>query len=172
VPGRRGIFRTDRGMGLAPSLVQKPGALKALACREDGVFLWGSSGNSGREHSYDLRRQGGQGFTHVAPSSGTEEGIPGPFLATMETPPTTSPPRQTMFERSSGPRVRERTQVKEPFVSKARHIHRFHRPHEEHRAKKEAARDRVIFLSIMAAVVAVGVVVAVALFLMHRQTPE
>lgn len=69
-------------------------------------------------------------------------------------------------------RLQERSQVKEPFVSKARHIHRFHRPHHENRAKQEAERDRTIFLWVMAAIVAVGVVVAVAMFLMNKQVAE
>jgi len=70
---------------------------------------------------------------------------------------------------SSWRRLQERSQEKDPFVSKARHIHRFHKPHHQNRAKREAERDRMIFLWVMAALVAVGVVVAVAMFLMNRQ---
>ena len=73
---------------------------------------------------------------------------------------------------SSWRRLQERSQVKDPFVSKARHIHRFHKPQHQNQAKREAERDRAIFLWIMAALVAVGVVVAVAMFLMNRQTVE
>lgn len=73
---------------------------------------------------------------------------------------------------SSWRRLQERSQVKDPFVSKARHIHRFHKPQNQNQARQEAERDRTIFLWIMAALVAVGVVVAVAMFLMNRQTVE
>ncbi len=69
---------------------------------------------------------------------------------------------------SSSRRLQERTSEKDPFVSKARHIHRFHRPQKINRARREAERDRVIFLWIMAAIVAVGIVVAVAMFLINR----
>jgi len=69
---------------------------------------------------------------------------------------------------SSSHRLQDRSAVKDPFVSKARHIHRFHRPQHINRAKREAERDRVIFLWIMAAIVAVGIVVAVAMFLINR----
>jgi len=73
---------------------------------------------------------------------------------------------------SSWRRLQERSQVKEPFISKARHIHRFNKPHHTNRAKREAERDRIIFLWIMAALVAVGVVVSVAMFLMNKQAVE
>ena len=65
-------------------------------------------------------------------------------------------------------RQNDRPGGKEPFVSKARHIHRFGRPHQVNKAKREAERDRVIFLWIMAALVAVGIVVAVAAFIVNR----
>jgi hypothetical protein len=71
---------------------------------------------------------------------------------------------------SSSRRLQERSSEKEPFVSKARHIHRFHRPQTLNRAKREAERDRIIFLWIMAAIVAVGIVVAVGMFLINRTT--
>jgi hypothetical protein len=71
---------------------------------------------------------------------------------------------------SSSRRLQERNQDKDRFVSKARHIHRFHRPRIENRAKQEAERDRMIFLWIMAVLVSVGVVVSVALFLLNRST--
>jgi hypothetical protein len=73
---------------------------------------------------------------------------------------------------SSWRRLQERSQVKDPFVTKARHIHRFHKPHHQNRAKREAERDRMIFLWIMAILVAVGVVAAVAMFLLNKQAAE
>jgi hypothetical protein len=73
---------------------------------------------------------------------------------------------------SSWRRLQERSQVKDPFVSKARHIHRFHKPPIQNHAKREAERDRMVFLWIMAALVAVGVVAAVAMFLMNKQVAE
>lgn len=73
---------------------------------------------------------------------------------------------------SSWRRLQERSQSKDPFVSKARHIHRFNKPKSDNQAKREAERDRMIFLWIMAALVAVGVVVAVAMFLMNKQSVE
>lgn len=75
-------------------------------------------------------------------------------------------------EFSSWRRLQERNQVKDQFVSKARHIHRFHRPQRVNRAKREAERDRIIFLWVMAAIVAVGIVVAVAMFLINRTVSE
>ena len=54
-------------------------------------------------------------------------------------------------------------------MSKARHIHRFGRVPRVNKAKREAERDRVIFLWIMAAIVAVGIVVAVAAFIVNRE---
>ena len=71
---------------------------------------------------------------------------------------------------SSSRRMHERSSVKEPFVSKARHIHRFGRTARENRAKQEAEKDRVIFLWVMAALVAIGIVVAVAAFLINKET--
>lgn len=71
-------------------------------------------------------------------------------------------------EFSSWRRMHERSPVKDPFVSKARHIHRFGRAERVNRAKHEAEKDRVIFLWVMAALVAIGIVVAVAAFLINR----
>jgi hypothetical protein len=68
----------------------------------------------------------------------------------------------------SSRRMHEKPQVKEPFVSKARHIHRFNRSERVNQAKQEAERDRIIFLWIMAALVAIGIVVAVATFLINK----
>jgi len=65
----------------------------------------------------------------------------------------------------------ERARDKEPFVSRARHIHRFNQPRGVNRARREAERDRVVFLWIMAALVAVGVVVAVTMFILKQSGP-
>jgi hypothetical protein len=73
-------------------------------------------------------------------------------------------------EFSSWRRMHDRSPVKEPFVTKTRHIHRFGRPERINRAKREAERDRIIFLWIMAALVAIGIVVAVAAFIIHKET--
>ena len=73
-------------------------------------------------------------------------------------------------EFSSWRRMHDRSPVKEPFVTKARHIHRFGRPQRINQARREAERDRVIFLWIMAALVAVGIVVAVAAFIINKET--
>ncbi len=72
-------------------------------------------------------------------------------------------------EFSSSRRVHERPSEKEPFVSKARHIHRFGRHDRVNLAKLEAEKDRVIFLWIMAGLVAIGIVVAVAAFLINKE---
>ncbi len=72
---------------------------------------------------------------------------------------------------SNWQRVNERPQVKEPFTSRARHIHRFGREKQINEAKKEAERDRLIFLWIMAALVAVGIVVAIGTFLINKEGP-
>jgi hypothetical protein len=69
---------------------------------------------------------------------------------------------------TSSPRLADRTADKDPFVSKARHIHRFNQPRRVSRAKREAERDRVVFLWIMATLVAVGVVVSVAMFIINK----
>lgn len=74
-------------------------------------------------------------------------------------------------EFSSWRRLHERPQVKEPFVTKARHIHRFGRGDKVNTAKQEAERDRIIFLWVMAALVAVGIVVAVAAFIINKGGP-
>ena len=71
-------------------------------------------------------------------------------------------------EFSNWRRLHERPQVKEPFSTKARHIHRYGKPQKENRAKREAEKDRVIFLWIMAALVAIGIVVVVAAFLINK----
>ena len=73
-------------------------------------------------------------------------------------------------EFSSWRRMHDRPVAKDRFVSKARHIHRFGRVARVNRARKEAERDRVIFLWIMAALVAVGIVVSVAAFIINRDT--
>lgn len=75
-------------------------------------------------------------------------------------------------EFSSSRRMPERSPVKEPFVSKARHIHRFGRHDRVNHAKREAEKDRVIFLWIMAGLVAIGIVVAVAAFLINKGNVE
>lgn len=66
--------------------------------------------------------------------------------------------------------MQDRSTGKDAFVTKARHIHRFGRPERFNRAKREAERDRIIFLWVMAALVAVGIVVAVAAFIINRDT--
>lgn len=71
-------------------------------------------------------------------------------------------------EFSNWRRLHERPQVKEPFTSKAKHIHRYSHPKRENTAKREAEKDRVIFLWIMAALVAVGIVVAIAAFMVNQ----
>ena len=73
-------------------------------------------------------------------------------------------------EFSSWRRLHSKQPVKEPFVTKARHIHRFSRGDKVNRAKLEAERDRIIFLWVMAALVAVGIVVAVAAFIINKDT--
>lgn len=75
-------------------------------------------------------------------------------------------------EFSNWRRIHERPRAKEPYVSKLRHIHRFGRVQRVNRAKREAERDRVIFLWVMAALLAVGIVVAVAAFLINRERPS
>ena len=72
-------------------------------------------------------------------------------------------------EFSSSRRIHERSPEKEPFVSKARHIHRFGRNDRVNHAKLEAEKDRVIFLWIMAGLVAIGIVVAVAAFIINKE---
>ncbi len=71
-------------------------------------------------------------------------------------------------EFSSWRRMHERSPVKDPFVSKARHIHRFGRSQRVNHSKHEAEKDRVIFLWVMAGLVAIGIVTAVAAFLINR----
>ncbi len=72
-------------------------------------------------------------------------------------------------EFSSSRRINERSPEKEPFVSKARHIHRFGRHDHVNLSKREADKDRVIFLWIMAGLVAIGIVVAVAAFIINKE---
>jgi hypothetical protein len=72
---------------------------------------------------------------------------------------------------TSSQRLADRAQDKEPFVSKARHIHRFNQPRRVSRARREAEKDRMVFLWVMAALVAVGVVVAVAMFIVNKSGP-
>ena len=72
-------------------------------------------------------------------------------------------------EFSNWHRVQDRASVKEPFATKARHIHRYGRPQRVNHARREAERDRIIFLWIMAILVAVGIVVAVAAFLINKE---
>jgi hypothetical protein len=73
-------------------------------------------------------------------------------------------------EFSSWRRMGDRPPVKEPFVPKALHIHRFGRKERVNRARREAERDRVIFLWVMAALVAIGIVTAVAAFIINKET--
>ena len=69
---------------------------------------------------------------------------------------------------NSGRRAQERVSDKDRFVTTARHIHRFNRPQRVNPAKREAERDRVIFLWVMAALVSIGIVVAVSMFLLNK----
>ncbi len=71
---------------------------------------------------------------------------------------------------SSQRRIHERPRTNEPFQTKARHIHRFGRRRGQNTAKIEAARDRMIFLWVMTILVSVGIVVAVATFLVKKDT--
>jgi hypothetical protein len=73
-------------------------------------------------------------------------------------------------EFSTWRRLHERSRTTEPFQTKSRHIHRFGRKRRVNVAKEEEARDRVIFLWVMAVLVGVGIVAAVAAFLIKKET--
>lgn len=71
-------------------------------------------------------------------------------------------------EFSTWRRLHERPRTNDPFQTKARHIHRFGRKRGQNVAKAEAQKDRIIFLWVMAILVGVGIVAAVAAFLIKR----
>jgi hypothetical protein len=71
-------------------------------------------------------------------------------------------------EFTSWRRTNDRSPDRDRFVTKARHIHRFGRPQRVNQARREAERDRVIFLWVMAGLVAIGIVVAFAVLVINK----